>query len=57
MIEIWRCSKSDADEYTELSGKFVNFRCELTGEACRVEIKAGGVWTSCRWDGINEIAN
>ncbi|MES2824596.1 MAG: DUF6795 domain-containing protein [Pseudomonadota bacterium] len=57
VIEIWRYSKSDADEYTELGGKPVNFRCELTDEACRVGTKVGGVWTSCRWDDINEIAN
>jgi hypothetical protein len=55
--EIWNYSKIDIDEYSELGGKPINFRCELTDEVCRVETKAGCVWTSCKWDSIRKMVD
>lgn len=49
---IWTMGKMDKSEYGELGGKPENFRCELTDDLVRVEVPAGLLGTSCKWDSI-----
>jgi len=51
-IPIWAKSKSDINEYGELSGKPINLRCELTDELVVLENFNGLFGTSCKWDSI-----
>ena len=49
---IWTIGKGSKELYGELGGKPVNFRCELTDEPVRVEVKNGLLGTSCKWDAV-----
>lgn len=51
--QIWVMGKFGKHIYSELNGKPVNFRCELTDEAVRVETD-GLLGTSCVWDSIQQ---
>lgn len=50
---IWHMAKGEGKEYEEFGGKLVNFRCELTDELVRVEVKDGLLGTSCKWDAVD----
>ena len=50
---IWANGKMSPEEFSELGGKVVDLRCELTDERERVEIDSGvAVGTSCKWTSI-----
>ncbi|MDH5354711.1 MAG: hypothetical protein OEY09_09745, partial [Gammaproteobacteria bacterium] len=53
-IPIWAKSKIDINEYGELDGKPINFRCELTDELVVLENFNGLFGTSCKWDFIEK---
>lgn len=52
--QIWTMGKLGKQIYSELNGKPVNFRCELTDELRRVEVEDGLLGTLCKWDSIEE---
>ena len=49
---IWFRQKQDLDEYGELGGIPLNFRCELTEKRIGQEDYIGLFSTSCKWDSI-----
>lgn len=51
---IWALSKMNKNEYSELDGKPVDFRCELTKEEKSFRFKNSYLLTNCEW---NEIIN
>ncbi len=53
-FDFWIMSKRNKDEFGELGGKPVNFRCELTDDLVRVEVDDGLLGTSCTWDSIDK---
>lgn len=53
-IPIWAKAKRDKHEFSELDGKPVNFRCELTDELVPVTAGRGTLLTSCKWDALNK---
>lgn len=50
---IWVKAKREKQEFSELNGKPVNFRCELTDELISVDAGRGTLMTSCKWDALN----
>ena len=50
--QIWVMGKFGKGMFSELNGKPINFRCELTDEIRRVETDDGLLGTSCKWDSI-----
>jgi hypothetical protein len=50
---IWAKAKREKQEFSELNGKPVNFRCELTEELIPVNAGRGTLMTSCKWDALN----
>jgi hypothetical protein len=52
---MWVMGKIGKNLYSELGGKPVNFRCELTDELIRVESDDGLLGTPCKWDSIEKI--
>jgi len=52
---MWVMGKMGKNLYSELGGKPVNFRCELTDELIRVESDDGLLGTPCKWDSIEKI--
>ena len=46
--------KRSKNEYGELGGIPINFRCDLNDEAIRVEVDNGLLGTSCKWDTIKK---
>lgn len=52
---IWTLSKMDKKEYSELEGKPVNFRCELTTDEKGLRLKNSYLLTNCEWDEIIKI--
>ncbi len=53
-FHIWEMGKLDKQEYGELGGKPINFRCELTDELLAVKVERGLLGTSCVWDSIEK---
>ncbi|MCP4976212.1 MAG: hypothetical protein GY931_08635, partial [Maribacter sp.] len=53
-FSIWVKGKQDLNEYGELGGIPINFRCELTDKRIRLEGFNGLFGTSCEWDAIDE---
>lgn len=51
-FSIWVKAKQDLEEYGELGGRPINFRCELTDKRVRLEDFNGMFGTSCKWDSI-----
>jgi len=51
---IWTMGKRSKEEYGELGGRPVNFRCELTDELVPVSVEEGLLGTSCKWDAIEK---
>ncbi len=49
---IWTMGKGSTENYGELGGKPVNFRCELTNDRERIEVEDGLLGTVCVWDSI-----
>lgn len=49
---IWAKAKREKQEYSELNGKPVNFRCELSDELIVVDSGRGTLMTSCKWDAL-----
>ena len=49
---IWTMGKLSKKLFDELGGKPVNFKCELTDNLERVEVKNGLLGTSCHWESI-----
>ena len=54
--KIWYFGKHTFEEYSELNGVPVNFRCELTDESVPVKLeKETGLFVSkCKWDSIKQ---
>lgn len=50
--KVWIMGKLDGNEYSELGGKPINFRCELTDPFVRVEVDNGQLGTLCKWDDV-----
>lgn len=50
--DIWIMGKTDHTKDTEVGGKPINFRCELTDPIARVETSSGLLGTICKWDGV-----
>ncbi|MCW9706020.1 carboxypeptidase-like regulatory domain-containing protein [Fodinibius salsisoli] len=49
---IWIKGKRDTEEFSELGGKPINFRCELTAPLKRIELESGALGTPGEWDGV-----
>ncbi|WP_347332918.1 DUF6795 domain-containing protein [Marinimicrobium locisalis] len=49
---VWLKSKRSPEVYSELGGRPVNFRCDITSPMRRVDIGRGLFETSCQWDSI-----
>ena len=51
---IWGMGKMSKKLHGELGGRPINFHCELSNEAIRVEVENGLLGTSCKWDLIEQ---
>jgi len=55
--EIWVIGKDSKEEFGELGGKPINFRCELSDEPETVDLEDALLMTSCKWDSIDNKEN
>ena len=53
-VLIWAISKFSKNEYGELEGVPVNFRCELTDEEQPMRLEDALLVTRCKWDSISK---
>lgn len=55
--KIWFFGKHNFDEFGELSGVPINFRCELSDESVpvKLEIDTGLFVSKCKWDSIKKM--
>lgn len=51
-FKVWVRGNLDGKEVSELGGKPINFRCELTDPFVRIEVDNGQLGTLCQWDNI-----
>ena len=52
---IWTLSRMSKNQYGELNGKPVNFRCEITDEDVPIRLEDSYILTSCKWDKVIKI--